>query len=126
MRREFNARTRAKAFERAAGKCEDCGAKLSLGKYQFDHDNPDGLTGEPTLENCVVRCTPCHAEKTKHDVARIAQAKRREARHLGFKAPKRPIQSAPFAKAEPARRASTSLLKRLPDRARPLIVSGDL
>lgn len=92
MRREFPAKVRLAAFQRANGCCEGvlgngkpCGAKLSVGKYEFDHDNPDGLTGEPTLANCVVLCAQCHKDKTKKDVANIARAKRREIKHLGAK-----------------------------------------
>jgi 5-methylcytosine-specific restriction enzyme A len=85
MRREFSRTTKALAFQRANGKCEgeNCGARLTVGKFAYDHNNPDGLTGEPTLENCVVLCNACHSFKTKRDVANIARAKRREARHIG-------------------------------------------
>ena len=87
-RREFKRSVKAAAFLRADGKCEGCGARLTVGKFHYDHDNPDGLTGEPTLENCRVLCVVCHKDKTKDDVARIAEAKRREAKHLGFKTSK--------------------------------------
>lgn len=85
-RREFPARIKVAAFERAKGSCEGCGSHLTVGKYAYDHDNPDGLTGAPTLENCKVLCTVCHSEKTKRDVADIAQAKRRQAAFVGAKA----------------------------------------
>lgn len=87
---EFPARIKAAAFHRAKGACEGCRAKLSVGKFHFDHNNPDGLTGEPTLSNCVVLCVPCHREKTtKIDIPTIAKAKRREAKFIGAKAPSR-------------------------------------
>jgi len=89
-RREFSAKTKAAAFLRANGVCENpkCGARLTVGKFHYDHDTPDGLGGEPTLENCVVLCTPCHKEKTATvDVPRIAKAKRRQQKHLGIRKP---------------------------------------
>lgn len=92
-RREFPTKVRVAAFKRADGKCEFCGAVLRPGKYAYDHRIPDGLTGEPTLENCRVICNPCHDVKTVQDVADIARAKRREARHIGAVKPKAKIAS---------------------------------
>ena len=91
-RKEFSTRTKAKAFHRAGGNCDGCGGRLYVGKFAYDHDNPDGLTGDPTLENCRVLCTACHSVKTTtQDVPRIAKAKRREAKHIGAKAPRNPM-----------------------------------
>lgn len=88
--------------------CEGCG--LPTKRFHFDHRNPDGLTGQPTLENCQLLCEPCHAEKTKQDVADIAKAKRREAAHLGVRpAPK--LKGPGFHKVQPQRRASKPLAK---------------
>lgn len=85
-RKEFSRSVRVAAVKRAMKNgevyCEECGV-LTKGKFQIDHINPDGLTGEPTLENAKVICVECHARKTKVDVANIAKAKRREARALG-------------------------------------------
>ncbi len=36
--------------------------------------DPDGLGGEPTLENCQVRCTVCKKGKDKIDNARMTKA----------------------------------------------------
>ena len=83
-RREFSKATRVAAFERAGKKCEECRAPLYPGKYVYDHVLADGLTGEPTLENCAVVCTNCHGWKTrKHDIPAIAKAKRTQAKHVG-------------------------------------------
>ncbi|MBO1021491.1 HNH endonuclease [Methylobacterium sp. SD274] len=111
-RREFSKKVKRDAFVRAAGHCEGpgCGAKLSLGKFAYDHVNPDGLTGEPTLENCAVLCDPCHKEKTKNDVADIARAKRREDAHRGIRPPPQ-IKSAGFRPGSPRRRATTPIDK---------------
>ena len=76
-RREFSAKVRALAFERAGGHCEGCTARLTVGKFAYDHVVPDALGGEPILTNCAVLCTNCHGAKTaKGDVPRIAKAVR--------------------------------------------------
>jgi len=91
VRREFSKQTKRDAFLRADGKCErkDCGARLTLGKFAYDHVIPDGLGGEPILENCEVLCLPCHkAKTTKQDVPAIAKTKRIQDRQKGIKKPR--------------------------------------
>lgn len=91
MRREFPKQVKRDAFLRANGKCEgqNCGARLTLGKYHYDHDIPDGLGGEPILDNCVVLCVACHKVKTTtKDVPAIAKTKRIQDRHNGIKKPR--------------------------------------
>ena len=78
--------------------CESCG--LPCSKWQIDHIRADGLLGEPTFENSRLLCLPCHSEKTKDDVARIAKAKRVEAKHLGAVTAKQKIVSRGFPKRE--------------------------
>lgn len=91
MRREFSKQVKRDAFRRSHGFCEaGCGSKLQLGKFHYDHDIPDGLGGEPTLENCKVLCFACHGAKTrKRDVPAIAKAKRIQDRQIGIKKPSR-------------------------------------
>lgn len=79
--------------------CDGCGLMVK-GGFEIDHIRADGLLGDPTFENSRLLCLPCHKEKTKDDVARIAKAKRVEARHLGAVRPKGKIQSRGFAKKE--------------------------
>lgn len=88
-RREFPAKVKVLAFRRANGHCESCTAFLRVGKFHYDHVNPDAMTGEPTLENCRVLCLACHSAKTRGDITKISRAKRREAKHIGAKAPSR-------------------------------------
>jgi 5-methylcytosine-specific restriction enzyme A len=77
MRTEFPAKVKAAAALRANGHCESCTRKLMQGDYHYDHEIPDALGGQATLENCRVLCRACHALKTtKADVPRIAKAKR--------------------------------------------------
>lgn len=102
-RREFPKSVRVAVIKRATVNgvviCEKCGAIAK--KFQIDHVRADGLLGEPVLGNAMLICEPCYAEKNPADAKAIAQAKRREAKHIGAKpAPTRPIQSAPFQKAE--------------------------
>jgi len=101
-RREFSTAIRVAAVKRANGLCEakGCAAVLVPGRWQLDHANPDGLTGEPTLSNAQCLCEACWRDKNPKDASDIALAKRREAAHLGARpAPKRPIRSAPFPKS---------------------------
>jgi 5-methylcytosine-specific restriction enzyme A len=87
-RREFPVSVKVAAWKRCGGLCEECGCLLKPGRFHYDHSNPDGLTGEPTLDNCLVLCSgpnSCHGEKTKNDVGNIAKAKRREAKDIGIK-----------------------------------------
>lgn len=110
-RREFSKQVRRDAFLRAKGLCEgkECGARLTVGKFHYDHDIADGLGGEPTLENCMVLCVACHRTKTRtRDVPAIAKTKRIQDREIGIrKGPQ--IKSAGFRKAPPQRSASRPL-----------------
>lgn len=90
-RREFSKAVKRDAFLRANGRCENasCNALLTLGKYHYDHDIPDGLGGEPILENCVVLCIACHKDKTStRDVPAIAKTKRIQDWQKGIKKPR--------------------------------------
>lgn len=88
-RREFSTKVMLAAYERSRGLCEECGAILQVGKFDYDHDVPDALGGEPTLENCKVRCRFCHSRKTARvDVPQIAKANRQRVRYLGAKSRK--------------------------------------
>ena len=69
MRKEFPRRVKALAFKRccdAAGipHCQGCGIIITAGNLFFDHIQPDGLGGEPILENCQILCKTCHGSKT--------------------------------------------------------------
>lgn len=85
MRREFSLAVRRAVLKRATDesgipRCEDCG---QTGVLEFDHDKPDGLGGEPTEENCKMRCKRCHSEKThKQDRPRMAKADRQRKKHF--------------------------------------------
>jgi 5-methylcytosine-specific restriction protein A len=82
MRREFTAKVKVAAFERSRGHCETCGARLLIGKIQYDHVIADALGGEPTLENCAVLCDSCHGIKTPSDTTAAAKVKRIRAKQV--------------------------------------------
>ncbi len=89
MRREFPAKVKLAAWERCKrdGKphCELCGL-LIVGRPDYDHRVPDGLGGEPTLENCQVICWPCHRHKTHaEDRPIMAKADRQKKSAAGIK-----------------------------------------
>ena len=103
MIREFSTKIRVAAFQRCDGRCEKCGARLTPGKFAYDHILPDWLGGEPTLENAQVLCDPCHSEKTHgQDRPRINKAQRQHARHIGAKAPSR--NPMPFGRSSKLKR----------------------
>lgn len=104
MRREFGAKVKAAALKRcmdSAGlpRCEGegCGVALVAAFTNFDHVVPDGLGGEPTLENCKVLCKTCHGAKTHgEDNPRMQKADRQRKKAFGITGPKRKIPSRPF------------------------------
>lgn len=117
-RKNFTKRTIAERYLFCGGRCEGkieatglrCNAVVKPGDYHADHDNPDGITGDPTFENCRILCIPCHDIKTKKDRKNIDEAQRREQVATGAdRVAKRQngasqIKSAGFPKVEKAPR----------------------
>jgi 5-methylcytosine-specific restriction protein A len=95
-----------------ACKCELCGA-ATKGRFAIDHIDPDGLQTDKSKPLMAAAgqllCLPCHADKTKGDVANIAKAKRREARHIGAHKPAGNLRGPGFAKAERKHEARPAL-----------------
>lgn len=92
-RSEFSSAVRKAAWERSKGRCEaeGCGIKVRVGGFQFDHIKPDGLDGEPTLENCAVLCSAHHHKKTvEEDRPLMQKADNIRAKHFGLGKAKRP------------------------------------
>jgi 5-methylcytosine-specific restriction endonuclease McrA len=93
--------------------CEECGALAK--SFEVDHVRADGLLGSNLLDNARVLCRLCHVAKTRDDVARIAKAKRVEARALGVR--KKPtLKSRGFEKVEKVRTIDKDALPPLPRR----------
>lgn len=122
-RKEFSQKVRKLAFARCCKngsmpgtpQCENCGNVLKSGNIEYEHLDPDGLGGEPTLENCGVWCKrPCSASKTfGEDNPRMAKADRVLRKNYGLQAaPRQKIQSPGFRKTAPQRSASRPFQKR--------------
>lgn len=114
-RQEFPQKVRKAAFKRCCrlGQpyCENCGKFIRPGHLRFEHLDPDGLGGEPTLENCGAWCDVCAIAKDKIDNPRMAKADRVLKANYGLQAKRKKIQSPGFRKAEPQRTASKPLVR---------------
>lgn len=113
-RKEFPTRVRVEVIKRARNErgvvmCEKC--DLPAKRWQIDHVNPDGLTGQPVLSNAMLICEPCFSVKNPQDARDIARAKRREAKHLGAAKPKSRLQGQGFRKSEGQHRATGKIEK---------------
>lgn len=121
-RQEFPQSVRKAAFARCckngsipgAPQCETCGIELNRRTGTiYEHIQPDGLGGEPTLDNCKVHCANCADVKTHtEDNPRMRKADRVLKKEFGLM-PKRgkAIRSAGFRKAEPQRSASRPIVR---------------
>lgn len=117
-RRNFSQRVRRAAFERAGGRCEDCGCDLAGRRWDVDHVIPDWMGGEPTLANAAVLCAgsrdTCHGRKSAADAKAIAKAKRLQrfmatGKHRQRKS--KPIRSRGFRKSPPQNTATRRINK---------------
>ena len=84
-RRSFSAKDRARIFAANNGVCHICVGAISVGEaWEIEHVIPWALTRDDSDGNLRPAHKKCHREsKTGKDVADIARAKRREARHTG-------------------------------------------
>jgi 5-methylcytosine-specific restriction enzyme A len=89
MRRAWSTTVRMRVLDRFERKCQLCFGEIGTKGFDLDHAIPLAMNGEDTEANMRPLCIPCHRLKTKGDVGDIARAKRREAKHLGGKAPSR-------------------------------------
>ena len=112
-RRPISTTKRMKLLAAHGECCAGCAISLSGRVWHLDHAIPLAMGGDDEPHNWQPLCVQCHAEKTGKDVPAIAKAKRREARHKGARAPRKPIQSRGFAKAAPQSSATRPLTKRV-------------
>ncbi len=115
-RKEFPVSVKKAAFARCcrqgtkAGvpQCENCGIELNARTgVIYEHDQADGLGGEPTLENCKVHCGICADIKTaSEDNPRMVKADRAMKKTFGLRPARQKIQSGGFRKTSPQRTAS--------------------
>jgi 5-methylcytosine-specific restriction protein A len=89
MRRHWSTAVRKRVWKRFNECCQMCFRPTDERGFDLDHAIPLAIGGEDIEDNLRPLCTPCHRLKTKDDVADIAKAKRREAAHLGARAPSR-------------------------------------
>lgn len=93
--------------------CEGCGNELRSGGIIYEHDQADGLGGQPTDANCKVHCKTCADVKTfTEDNPRMAKADRALKKAFGLQAARQKIQSPGFRKSAPQRTASRPLQRK--------------
>ncbi len=83
------ARVKIRVFDRAGGKCAECTLQI-IGKLRPAYDHIQAIIngGEHREGNLQLLCVPCHAVKTKADVAEKSVTARVRAKHLGIKKPR--------------------------------------
>ena len=82
-------RVKVRVFERFGGRCAVCTLSIS-GKLRPEYDHARSLVngGEHRESNLQLLCTPCHAVKTRSDVAEKSMNYRRRMKSIGI-APKK-------------------------------------
>lgn len=116
-RRALSTKARVALFQRHGGVCHICGGRIQAGEaWEVEHVVALALGGEDGGDNLAPAHVKCHRVKTAQDAKANAKAKRREAIHIGAKAPAQPFASRGFPKALPQHRASRPLAKPLPPR----------
>lgn len=76
----------------------------------YEHIVPDGLGGEPTLENCKVHCKNCADRKTfEEDNPRMQKADRVFKKEYGLQPVRKKIESRGFGRSKPQNSASRPL-----------------
>jgi len=106
-------RVKVRVFDRAGGRCAACTLAIVGGlRPAYDHIQAFINGGSHRESNLQLLCVPCHALKTKTDVAEKSVIYRKRAKHIGAFAPRQKIQSAGFRKAAPQRTASRPLERR--------------
>jgi 5-methylcytosine-specific restriction endonuclease McrA len=83
-------RVKVRVFEKAGGVCTECTLPIR-GKLLPAYDHIQALIngGENAESNLQLLCVPCHAIKTKADVAEKSRTYRKRVKHLGIKKPSR-------------------------------------
>jgi 5-methylcytosine-specific restriction endonuclease McrA len=100
-------RVKDRVVTRCGGTCQECRTPFSERvKPEFDHIVSLINGGAHAEVNLQPLCKPCHAAKTKVDVAEKSAVYRSRAKSLGYFAPKQKIQSPGFRPRPPQRSAS--------------------
>lgn len=104
-RKPLTPRERLAMFEAFGGRCQLCQQMIVGTKWRDEHMRALGLGGTNKWDNRAPVHIECAEAKNKDDLTRIAKAKRQKQAHLGIKAPRKPIQSAPFPETEKPKRS---------------------
>ena len=87
-RRTIPNRLRAEIMLRQEGRCADCGTRLIIGFFIFDHRPPLALRDKAENPNDSDRlaaiCWTCDQQKTPRDLKEIARTKRLAEAHKAF------------------------------------------
>lgn len=87
-RRYLPTRLKAEIMLRQDGRCADCGTRLILGFFVFDHRPPLALRDKAEEANDPARlaaiCWSCNELKTPKDLKEIAKSKRIAEKHQAF------------------------------------------
>lgn len=106
-------RVKVRVFDAHSGRCAICTLQIT-GRLRPAYDHATALVngGENREANLQLLCVPCHAIKTRADVAEKAVVYRKRAKHIGAFAPRQKIKSAGFRKTAPQRTASKPIERR--------------
>jgi len=82
-------RVRVRVFDRYCGQCASCTRRIG-GSVLPAYDHIIALIngGQNRESNLQLLCVPCHATKTKADVAEKSRVYRKRSAHLGIKKPR--------------------------------------
>ena len=91
------ARVKVRIFAKFNGRCSDCTLKI-VGKLHPAYDHIIALVngGEHRESNLQLLCVPCHAGKTKSDLAEKSRVARKRMKHLGLRGKRRTIPGRKF------------------------------
>jgi 5-methylcytosine-specific restriction endonuclease McrA len=110
---QIPARVKVRVFDASGGSCADCGVAIRGAiRPAYDHKTAIINGGSNRESNLQLLCVPCHALKTKADVAEKSITYRKRAKHLGLVPARQKIQSAGFRKAPAQRSASRPIERR--------------
>lgn len=127
-RREFTREQRAHMIKRASDekgviRCEGCGLNITGKVIEIDHTIPEAmLVASDRLKPLTIEmgkvlgrdcCHRAPGGKTAQDMSNLAEAKNREASHLGARRPSQ-LKGAGFRKQPPQRSASRKSEKSMP------------
>jgi len=112
-RKSFSKKDRARIFNAALGVCHICKGQISIGEaWEVEHVIAYALTRDNSDENLRPSHVKCHRTKTDADVTAIAQAKRREAKHLGITKPAGKLRGPAFPQSTKPKRERPQLAAR--------------